>query len=80
MLHGSYNTNAIRLFFLLSKVKKKNPVLKAISTLINRPEQCVQGNGGTARLQEQVFSPNYIKDSITFCAEVEAGKRRLIFW
>lgn len=47
-------------------------VLKAISTLINRPAQCVQGSRGRARLQDHfpVFTPlaNYIiKDCSTFC-------------
>lgn len=55
--HGSYNTKAIctlpfGVFFLLF-------VLKAISTLINRPAQRVQGSWGRARLQEHfpVFTP-----------------------
>lgn len=59
--HGRYNTIAIctlTLFLYFQSQKKKTLfVLEAISTSINRPEQCVQGNRGRARLQEHVFTP-----------------------
>lgn len=71
------------LHFQSKKKKKTLFVLKAISASINRPEQCVQGNRGRARLQEHVFTPTsklHNKRLQHFFAKVEAGKRQLIFW